>query len=504
MPRERIGIIYVHGIGEQRRFEHLDSQVRPLIEAIRRRQGKPRMTAEIVGGAAAQLHAEQDSWTVQPGAPLRIFVDDGGDGVEIFCHEVWWADVNEPYSLMKQMKFWVWGLSVWALPSRLHMKLPGAKAAMRLPAFPGGLTAGKLRSAQLKLFGVSNIFLMGALSIGAATFLAKRLLDFATFDVVRVFVNYVSAVKLYNQTRRSDGGFLDAYDEPPRVSIRRRMIRALADVALQKYERWYIFAHSLGSVVAHNGLMESAHAMPNYVDEQRWADLVNEKWAGPRRPDDIVGPIDVMFAGAAVWLDDRDVVYRDLLFGKFRGLLTYGSPLDKFATIWPVRVPINNQPAFHHETEWINVYDPTDPVGASIDAFGAKPVQPPQPGDLIDIVPDNYGYRAHWALLYSHLCYLSVHKKRQNEFSDNLVEWLIDKKPFSKIKRNPGLWYLPQSSIEQRRTWAARCMWVSVYLGLTLLGMFSAPFFVRVAWELMVKAAAILCQVGTAITTAFF
>ncbi len=497
MPRQRIGIIYVHGIGEQRRFEHLDAQLRPLIDAIRRRRGRPRMTAEIVGAATSALRADQDSWTAQPDAPVRIFVDDGTGGTEIFCHEVWWADVNEPYSLMKEMRFWFWGLSVWALPRKLRSRLPGAVAVMRTPEFPGGLSRGARLLARLQLLGVSNVFLMGALSIGAATFLAKRLFDFSAPDFVRVFVNYVSTVKLYNQTRRSDGGFLDAYDEPPRVSIRRRMIRTLADVALQRYDRWYVFAHSLGSVVAHNGLMESAHALPNYLDEQRWSELVNAGLAGaarpypappadPPRPPDVVGAVGDMTPARPLWLDDRDVVYRERLFGTFRGLLTYGSPLDKFATIWPARVPINEEePAFQPGTEWINVYDPTDPVGASLDAYAATPLS----GGLVHIAPDNYGYRAHWALLYSHLCYLRVNKKRTNELSDHLVTWLVGGQAFSSfVDKAAAPWFPPSSPAERRRTWAARLMWLLVYLVLTLVGMFSAPFIWRVIAELAVKA----------------
>jgi hypothetical protein len=57
----RIGIIFVHGIGEQRRFEHLEAQLRPLIDAMRRRSSDLRMTIEIAGASASMLHADQDT-----------------------------------------------------------------------------------------------------------------------------------------------------------------------------------------------------------------------------------------------------------------------------------------------------------------------------------------------------------------------------------------------------------------------------------------------------------
>ncbi len=34
MVVEQVGVILVHGIGEQRRFEHLDGQLRALIGAL--------------------------------------------------------------------------------------------------------------------------------------------------------------------------------------------------------------------------------------------------------------------------------------------------------------------------------------------------------------------------------------------------------------------------------------------------------------------------------------
>lgn len=32
---EQVGVIFVHGIGEQRRFDHLDGQARFLIDALK-------------------------------------------------------------------------------------------------------------------------------------------------------------------------------------------------------------------------------------------------------------------------------------------------------------------------------------------------------------------------------------------------------------------------------------------------------------------------------------
>jgi hypothetical protein len=65
---ERIGVILVHGIGEQRRLQHLDSQLRDLISALRDMQTMPNapvrhIGVDIPGSDAAVFKAEQDTWT---------------------------------------------------------------------------------------------------------------------------------------------------------------------------------------------------------------------------------------------------------------------------------------------------------------------------------------------------------------------------------------------------------------------------------------------------------
>ncbi|MEI9803478.1 MAG: hypothetical protein WDN48_02140 [Pseudolabrys sp.] len=481
LQTERIGIIFVHGIGEQRRFEHLETQVRPLIDALLRlkQENGTRSTIEIVGASSSPLHAEQDTWAANPDAAVRVIARDADSEKQLFFHEVWWADINEPYSLTKQIRFWCWGLSLWATPDKLRSGLSGA-GAMVLPVFPGWRGWVDELLMRIRLFMVSNVFAMAALSLGALIFLAKRLLSFNAPPLVRVFVNYISAVKLYSQRRRSDGGFLDAYEEPPRVSIRRRMVRTLVDVAMAPYDRWYVFAHSLGSVVAFNGLMENAHALPNYLDEARWKKLKgckdehDRRLAGAARPRiDYLADYSDMRPARPLWLKPKDVIYRDRLFAKFSGLLTYGSPLDKFAAIWAARVPINKyEPAFAH-AEWINVYDPTDPVAARLDAFGSATAP------ASDLPPNNYGFRAHWALLFSHLRYLRGRKGYDN-LSDAAMRWVMGGKPFApQTGSRRGAWIRGGSFFEAMRYLWAWVMWILAYVALAMLGALTLPLWQR-------------------------
>jgi hypothetical protein len=494
-PKEpRIGIILVHGIGEQRRFEHLDGELRPLIAALVRAgeavHGKtdpddppPNVTVEIVEGAASTLHADQDTWSTEFGAPVRVIVNDNGVRKHIHFHEVWWADVNEPYSLRKQIRFWCWGLSIWLVPSQLEFDLPGS-AAMSLPKFPPEASESQY-SLRFRLFCVCNIFAMAGFSLGAIVFFLKRLFGFQAPPIVKILVNYIGAVKLYSQRRRNDGGFLDAYTEPPRVSIRRRMIRTLADVALADYERWYVFAHSLGSVVAFNGLQENAHAIPNYLSEEQYRDLVKgvkgkgTPLAGRKRDCDETGPTKRMLPARPLWLNDDEVVYRDRLLSKFRGLLTYGSPLDKFAAIWPARVPINKKDeglAVHNgeKTEWINVYDPTDPVGAHLDAFA----RPKDAKSETLLEPTNFAYAAHPVLLLSHLHYLDGKTGRTDRLADRLMQWVLGGNAFVPgAIESKSPWLEVSSWRRRRRSILAFAMWIFAYLFLTFLGALSLPLW---------------------------
>ena len=491
-----IGVILVHGIGDHKQFQHLDAEMRPLLDAIERwvktqphySAGGPRnVTVEIAGGSSSAVQAERDTWNTKSGAPVRVIVRESENKIEhLHIHEVWWADVDEPYSLWKQIKFWGWGLSVWNVGEKANFDLPEAEQTMALPEFTGGEKTSILWL-RFRLLCVCNVFAMAGFSLGALVFFAKRLLSFDAPDIVKILVNYISAVKLYSQEKRSDGGFLDAYLEPPRVSIRRRMVRTIADAAHANYDRWYVVAHSLGSVVAFNGLMENARAIPNYLTEAQFRDLEKglkdrnnpgafhgDALAGPKRDDgdEYVGSVAKMLPARPVWLKDNDVVYRDRLFSKFHGLLTYGSPLDKFAAIWPPRVPINWRETGLGEKprEWINVYDPTDPVSAKLDAFAA----PKKAKANVVLEPTNVAYAAHPLLLYSHLRYFDAEKDRSS-LADRIIDWMMTGQSFSlPTDADKSLW-LPAKNFW--RSFRAISMWIIAYLILTVLGVLSLPLW---------------------------
>jgi hypothetical protein len=466
---------------------------------------------------------------------VRIGVKEAGRYQEIFLHEAWWADVNEPYSIAKQFRFWLWGLSVWMYPRKDGSTSSGFQA-MTDPVVPGFGPRRKI-IVRLELLAISTLFLMAAFPLGLIVVLAKRLLNLSAPDFVQTMVNYVSAVKLYNQRRRygtsfifnKESDFLDTMEEPPRVSVRRRMVEMITDMVTQEqpYERWYVLAHSLGSVVAFNGLMEPGEMLANYLGKERWEKLTTNHFAGKRTglaadapfyfnsktpvqpPEqkpvqapaqaealaEAQPPAETQLPAQApppanpsapiparpVWLDDNDIVYRHLILQNFKGVLTYGSPLEKFAAIWPARVPVNKtEPHFPATSEWINVYDPIDPVSGVLRAFTPADVPPHCAPELVNI-----GFAAHPALLYAHLRYLNLADKGAKDLGDAVAHWVLGHGSFRVPIPPRKRWFKPYQREHRWRWWRAGFQWIAVYLVIGWIG----SIFVREAAEKLLPKA---------------
>ncbi len=416
-----IGLILVHGIGEQGRFEHLDAHIRGIIGGFKR--SGARVTVEIMSADSAPFHSTQDTWRGGPEASLRLLVQLDGRTTAVNVHEVWWADINEPYSVMKQVRFWFWGLSVWSHPKQPETMRTGSGVPVVKPGpSPTGWTETTVR---VRLFLLGCFFLMSSLTLGVLTVAAKRLLNLNAPSLVRTFVNYLSSVKLYNQSQRRGAGlasnadFLDTLGEPPRDSIRRRMIRTICDVAAnQSYQRWYILAHSQGSVVAFNGLMEPGSGWVGYLDEDRLKILRQRNMVRHGPPD--TGPL---VPARPIWSADGETVDRARVFEWFAGLLTYGSPLEKFVALWPGRVPVYSEAAFTPQTRWINVFDPLDSVSGVIRTWDKIP------GALCPKV-ENLGYCASPFLLFGHVKYLDCPPASETDpygsrLADRVADWLL-------------------------------------------------------------------------------
>jgi len=418
--REKVGVLLVHGIGEQTRFEHLESEVRNIAVALAcQGDGNRSVRVDLRTTNDAAYGAEQQTWRGEGMAPVMVEVTEldaertPTKVTEIEFHEVWWADLDEPATLRTRIRFWLWALSMWTIRPKIGSRLPGFER-MRPPSSRSVTGKGVGLWGRVRLFTVAAIFLLILTTITFLNFLGRRLLKIE-LPGPNILIRFIGDVKLFQQKERVGKGPLVDIHLPPRVSLRRRMVRGLAHMALADYQRWYVLAHSQGTVLSLNGLMETEYALPNYLGQGLW-DRCRKQGIGSKASPLSAGEAADMMPRRPAWLEDDDIIDRRKLFAKLNGYMTYGSPIEKFATLWPAIVPLNlDEGVFNESFEWINVYDPTDPVAGKIVSFDPLATGPH---------PQNVSYKAGGVHLLSHILYLAFRQNKDDTLVNAVAEWL--------------------------------------------------------------------------------
>lgn len=398
---EKIGLLFVHGIGEQKPFDHVKGSVAELAELLARGSD-----SAFVSCAVEDRTADRD-WPIgQPTAGgdapilLRVNVvprEGTASGAtrhyEFHCHEVYWADLGARSGLLDVLTFWAWGLGQWAAPIYRDLDAAQVKqvarptpdgAAMKfdsnLTAMPKSIAGewGTELGARFKLWvsGVAALFTLLTLS------LLKRVAASLTQSAPSstLLVQYIGDVRTYEARARPGDSTLSDPGFPRRVAIRRRMVTQMVAMgARTDLDGWHVFAHSLGSVAAYNGLTEIGHALPNYLGKDQWEALPAQLKRDPQCPRR-TGEEHLMMPARADWLVDEDVIDRKALFGRLRGIVTYGSPLNKFAGLWPrivatARRRLDGDSVFPAACRWINLQAAQDPVAGTLDRFGATRIE---------------------------------------------------------------------------------------------------------------------------------
>ena len=439
----RVGILLVHGVGEQGQFEHLDRVVRNIAQAFKQIESVKQVHVEI--RASAPLAAKQTTWVANDDAPVVIEVaqetDHGLHITELSFSEAWWADLDEPITLRNFLSFVVWGLSLWTKPRYVDNPLEGAKK-MALPNYGEDSGGPKVTlTDRARLFGAALIMI---LFFPLFSLLSPKF----SFNLpVQIFAKYFGDVKLLDQAvYEVKNPPLSDLDHPPRVPIRRRIVQALVKMRLSDYDRWYVMAHSLGSVLALNGLMETEEALPNYLNKPLWKKWQSRFKATSKQTS--AAP-QVMMPSRPPELEPNDIISRKELFHNLKGFLTYGSPLSKYAVLWPWLAPLNKDDSvFDPSFEWINLYDPFDPIADRTKYFYAESA---------NLRPRNIVYRTAWSFhLLSHINYLTVGSGKSNLLIHQVASWLLTEEPF----QSPA----PGSSVRWPNP-----VWTRIYVGLRIL-----------------------------------
>ncbi len=419
---KRIGILLVHGIGEQKWFQTLDQVTTNFYRALKEQYGANACRQVLISDQAPFL-GDEAVWREAP-VRLRWRKENDDDEFEAVFREVYWADLDEPENGISFVGFVLWGLTVAASKrySESAILSPPSVYGMRPPT---ELSLRERISVRFQLLLVSAFFLMLLSTVGIAHWILRRLFQISILGrVLRILYDYLGDIRLYqNEYLRRDR--IETAGEKSRVAIRRRMVTALARMALDpEINEYYIVAHSLGTVVAFNGLMETEAALPNYLTQETWevvrAAGLDEQLGQP------VGSLQM--PERPLWLGPRDGIDRGKFLDKLKGFLTLGSPLDKFAAIWPRIVPVNCQ-SLPNNIPWINVADAQDIVGAELDLFGDDrrdcPAGNPAFSPLPPFMVGGLALRNHtWA---DQLLFFRAHTSYwiANEGKDRLINRLI-------------------------------------------------------------------------------
>ncbi len=411
---ERVGILFVHGIGEQERFAFVKEQANALMIHFAQLPETIRLSVIDRTAEAAKRDPLEPSHN-RGDAPISIQLrtksacandaNPAGRDIIFDLHEAWWADLGSKGGIWDQILFWIWALGQWAAP--LHWTASqrrNSKLTMDPPHFPGTTEPVKRLSigtaALLFWAGIVAITTFFSWSIGK---LAIKLVAKTAPDTSLVF-RFLGDVRTYEQTPRPANGLLSDPVVPGRTAIRRRVVAEVVAMAMRGYPRWHLFAHSLGTIPAFNILNEIELTLPNYLSETQWGlarDALGTQL--PRIPAGVALDQltrDKMMPMRPIWLADNEGIDRKILFAGLLSLVTYGAALDKFARLWPRTVLFNkcNEGVFPKNFRWINLYEPTDPVADRLLAFGDPAVS----GGLS---PTNIGVAAGMIAGVSHLGY---------------------------------------------------------------------------------------------------
>lgn len=394
---ETVGLLFVHGIGQQKPFEHLARSVGEIAELLKRDGQTSCSVVDRTAGWQGAVGAP----TAMGEAPITLHVRRGRNITSFECHEVYWADLGARDGIIDTVKFWFWGLGQWAAPvyrdldaaqlTKDNLAADGtttlnrqASQLARLPRSVAGYAKEEVNARwQLALAGLAALLTAVSWSLVKRVFAAA----FRTAPSPSVLVQYVGDVRTYEEGARPGDTALSDPGFPRRVGIRRRMVTqmvAMGDRAAKgEYDRWYVLGHSLGSVLAYNGLTEIGHTLPNYLGKEQWASLepsLQTDQDCEKRPEEQVS---CMMPARPPWLAHEHVINRRVLFEKLSGILTYGSPLNKFAGLWPRIVAtatdrLDRKTVFPERKSfrWLNMRAPLDPVSGDLDRYGARNMGP--------------------------------------------------------------------------------------------------------------------------------
>src|SRR3954454_10407975 len=118
--RDDIGLLLIHGIGEQKQLDHLRETARELASLI----------AEAPSVVRLAVHDQTAAADPQIVVEATVVENGVENQVALHLHEVWWADLGMKCGVLQQVRFWIWGLGQWAAEAIVAGKRSSNSAQM--------------------------------------------------------------------------------------------------------------------------------------------------------------------------------------------------------------------------------------------------------------------------------------------------------------------------------------------------------------------------------------
>ncbi|MBI4487652.1 MAG: hypothetical protein HY694_01085 [Deltaproteobacteria bacterium] len=293
-----VGVVLVHGIGEQRPGDFLKDFINSLVHFL---QNTYRVKFSTPPGLLMPTFPA-------PQTALEVRNNQGRLIETLNLYEVYWGDLGEPgsESVLKTL-----GQAFWSIQTSLR---PLARAIN----LPGGAGAKPTDCIFVGILGL-GVWLLG---------IVLHLLDFLTLIGTLFFRRWAGAARGIRRTLLGYIGDIKVYTGEKEWVNRGWIIwrfRQMLSHANAENQRVIVVGHSLGSVIAYNGLTQGA-------------------------------------------LCDSPVI------DNVSALFTLGSPLAKIAYVWPELIslrpdPLPNAPFPVPRIQWYNFHDFMDPIGANLSYY---------------------------------------------------------------------------------------------------------------------------------------
>lgn len=422
----RIGLILVHGIGDQKKHEHLENVTRHFLKIIGDTKGVSKVSVNAYPG-------------YRTSAPVTLMVDHIGDknpDTLIDIHEVWWRDLGDERTYGRIFRFWAWIASIAGTRGQFGDETEDY-------ALPDNTSATRKRvgiPTRLRLFLTNTFFFVMLAPLWLASTISNMIPGLPKIRLLDSIYSYMSSIKLFQELNDNLKGTLEDFDQPRRFSIQRKVIKLVVEMHRQGYDRWYIAGHSLGSVIAVKAIFAGDVGFARMLDKHTYDSLPAElriELPAPIEPypDEPKCPN---------WLRETAGINASAILSRCRGFIAWGSPLETFARTWPATLPMHRHTVFHDDFEWINIYDAADPVASPLSSFSYRTENSPIR------YPTNISVHSHLFIALAHTRYLHTESLHDSErkVGNALITWMLgEHRKFSGAQSDAGL--IPMTKLEE-------------------------------------------------------